>query len=92
MKKFFSFIVVLALVAIMTACTMSTSELADEVKKSMNETWAKEGNGLHCEQVVLVHSEGNNYEGTATVSADGETETVSVSVVYDGEAFQWIAL
>ena len=81
------FIVVLLFI---TSCNLSTSELAEEVKASMEETWDNEGLiGIKIESFMLTHKGGNEYSGILNTNEDGEKFTYSVDVIYDGENMQW---
>ena len=81
------FIVVLLFI---TSCNLSTSELAEEVKASMEETWDNEGlTGIKIESFMLTHKGGNEYSGILNTNEDGEKFTYSVDVIYDGENMQW---
>ena len=72
------------------SCKLSTDELADEVKISMNETWKEAGiTGIKIESFMLTHKGGNEYSGILETDEDGESFTYSVDVIYDGENMQW---
>ena len=56
-----------------TSCSLSTNELAEEVKVSMNETWEKEGiTGIKIESFLLAHKGGNEYSGILETNEEGE--------------------
>lgn len=73
-----------------TSCSLSTNELAEEVKISMNETWKNEGvTGIKIESFLLTHKGGNEYTGLLETNEDGEKFKYTVQVIYDGENMQW---
>ena len=73
-----------------TSCSLSTNELAEEVKISINETWKNEGvTGIKIESFLLTHKGGNEYTGILETNEDGEKSKYNVQVIYDGENMQW---
>ena len=73
-----------------TSCSLSTNELAEEVKVSMNENWEKEGiTGIKIESFILTHKGGNEYSGILETNEEGEIFKYTVEVIYDGENMQW---
>lgn len=73
-----------------TSCSLSTNELAEEVKTSMQETWKKEGvTGIKIESFLLTHKGGNEYSGILETNEEGEKFKYTVEVIYDGENMQW---
>lgn len=73
-----------------TSCSLSTNELAEEVKISMNETWKNEGvSGIKIESFLLTHKGGNEYTGILETNEEGEKFKYTVQVIYDGENMQW---
>ena len=73
-----------------TSCSLSTNELAEEVKVSMNETWEKEGiTGIKIESFFLTHKGGNECSGILEANEEGEKFKYTVKVIYDGENMQW---
>lgn len=74
----------------LTSCKLSTNELAQEVRYSMEETWEKEGiTGINITDFTLTHKRENEYAGILETLEDGERFSYSVQVVYDGENMQW---
>ena len=73
-----------------TSCSLSTNELAEEVKISMQETWQKEGvSGIKIESFLLTHKGGNEYSGILETNEEGEKFNYTVNVIYDGENMKW---
>jgi hypothetical protein len=69
---------------------MSTGQLAKEVQKNIVETWSENGITLRVtKDLLLVKKSNTEYSGLMTVSAFGETEQLTVNVIYDGESFSW---
>jgi len=73
-----------------TSCSLSTNELAEEVKINMQEAWKKEGeSGIKIESFLLTYKGGNEYSGILETNEEGEKSKYSVNVVYDGKNFTW---
>jgi hypothetical protein len=73
-----------------SSCSLSTDELAEEVKISMQETWQKEGvSGIKIESFLLTHKVGNEYLGILETNEDSEKFKYTVNVIYDGENMTW---
>jgi hypothetical protein len=70
---------------------MRTSDLQDEVRKNIAESWAKEPALANAKILAfrLIHKTGNQYEGLLEASALGVTEKLVVDVTYDGKQFLW---
>lgn len=88
MKKF---LFAIAISALLLSCQkLTTSQLNREVRKSMRETFIKEGQiGVSIVNLTLVHEEGNYYTGVVRLRYDGGTYEHAVNVVYDGDSFAW---
>ncbi len=83
-------VLVILIVLFFSSCKLSTKELSDEVKKSIIETWQKEGvTGVKIESFMLTHKGGNEYSGLLETSEEGGSFKYSVNVTYDGENMQW---
>lgn len=87
---FWSFLVVIFMAITIIGCTTTTdrSELEREVKKMMVDTMREKGQSLTITKLSLVHQGGNNYEGLASGTIDGEKIELDVYVVYDGASFK----
>jgi len=87
---FWSFLVVIFMAFIISGCsaTSDISELEREVQKMMVETMREKGQKLNITEFSLVHQGGNNYEGLAKGTIDGERIELDVNVVWDGESFK----
>ncbi|MDR1328048.1 MAG: hypothetical protein LBK23_00395 [Oscillospiraceae bacterium] len=86
-------LLLLLCIALAVSCRgkMSTERLAKEVQASMLENWNDElGLGITVDKdLQLVSKGGNEYSGLITISLEGESEQITVSVIYDGSTFQW---
>ena len=91
MKKSFFFICALSILFLTAGCSVTTNELADEVKTSILETWSKEPEtrDVKIDSLILVHESGNKYNGILQVSQSGEKLSLTVDVTYDGENYMW---
>ena len=88
--KFLSKSVFILMLLFVTSCSLSTNELAEEVKTSMQETWKKEGvTGIKIESFLLTHKGGNEYSGILETNEEGEKFKYTVEVIYDCENMQW---
>ena len=89
MKKFKYLL--LALVALVVcACGASIEDVAEDVREEVKAHLEKKlGTSVSVGEVVLVHKGDNVYESVVSVSAYGETEEMSLKVVYDGDAYTW---
>jgi hypothetical protein len=84
------FMVFLASCLLVLSCKLSTEDLAKQVQEHMVETWEENGIDLKItKDLVLVKKSNTEYSGIVTLSAEGETEQVTVNVLYDGKSFQW---
>ena len=82
--------IIIIMLLFATSCRLSTSELAEEVKISMQETWKNEGiSGIKIESFILTHKGGNEYSGILEANEEGEKFNYTVQVIYDGENMQW---
>ena len=87
---FVGLIVLILSSAMLVSCKLSTSDLAKQVQEHMVETFAENGTTIRVtKDLQLVKKSNNEYSGLMTISAGGQTEQISVSVVYDGKSFSW---
>ncbi len=91
-KIFFALLIAMSLVSCkkVSKALTSTSDLASEVKKHMQEEFSKDGEPVLVLSLNLNHLGGERYSGTATLKYDGATHIHDVDVVYDGEEFTWL--
>lgn len=75
-----------------TACSLSTEQLADEVKKDMSNSAEFKERGITVKEFTLVHKSGNEYNGLLKTTEPNGEFTYTVDVVYDGESFTWKVL
>ena len=76
--------------AMLVSCRLSTSDLAKQVQEHMVDTLAENGTTVRVTKDLQLVKKGNNeYSGLMTISANGQTQQISVSVVYDGKSFSW---
>lgn len=89
MKKFkILFLALMLLPAI--SCSVSTEDLAEEVKASIEETYSSNGySGVAIESVMLTHKGGNEYTGIVKTLEEGVPFQYTVEVIYDGNYIKW---
>ena len=76
--------------AMLVSCKLSTSELAKQVQEHIVETLSENGVNVRVTKDLQLVKKGNNeYSGIMTISAGGQTQQISVNVVYDGKSFSW---
>ena len=76
------------LFATLISCRMSTEELAKDVQNEYVSMWKEEGEELTVtKDLILVKKNKTEYTGLMTVSYYGETEVISINVVYDGNSW-----
>lgn len=72
-----------------TACSLSTEQLADEVKKDMANNAEFKAKGVTVKEFTLVHKSGNEYDGLLVATEPTGEFTYKVDVTYDGSTLQW---
>ena len=85
---FWIYLAVFVTAIYMSSCSADIGELEKEVKKTMVDTMREKGQNLTITKLSLVHQGGNNYEGLASGTIDGEKIELDVYVVYDGASFK----
>ena len=76
--------------AMLVSCRLSTGELAKQVQEHMVDTWSESGISARVTRDLQLVKKGNNeYSGLMTISTGGQTQQISVNVVYDGKSFSW---
>ena len=85
----------LTVAALVTGCSASNEEIAEQVKSSMQNTLSSDSNfaedHMTVEKVTVVKLDGNKYQGMATVMYEGEPHEVGIDVSYDGTNMMWQA-
>lgn len=87
-------IIVAVVAAVVVACGVSTEDLADQTKQSMQKHMDTDPKlvpyHVVVKEVALVHSSGNEYTGFATVQPlRGDSRKVPVTVTSDGDQSIW---
>ena len=76
--------------SMLVSCKLSTEDLAKQVQENMIETWKENSIDLKVtKDLLLVKKSDTEYSGLVTLSTEGETEQVTVNVLYDGNSFSW---
>jgi hypothetical protein len=71
----------------MAGCGVSTKDLAKQVKEDIESNWAEMG--ITVDELTLVKRSNTEYRGVLKISANGESEAVTVNVTVDGDSFMW---
>jgi len=86
MTLFKQFLFALSLM-LLTACSVSTEDLAKDVQASMEEKF--KGENITIKSFMLTHKGGNEYKGILETKEPNGEFVYSVEVIYDGKAFSW---
>jgi len=90
MRKYIrAYAMILLTSLILVSCSLSTNELAEEVKSSMRETTQFKENSIQINSLILTKKSGNEYSGILETSEPNGEFTYSVEVIYDGENMNW---
>lgn len=73
----------------LSACSLTTEELTEEVKKNMNESEFFQKNDIKVVDLKLVHKAGNEYTGILKTKEPGGEFSYDVEVLYDGSTYKW---
>jgi len=72
---------------LLSSCKLSTNDLTEKVKTSMEEKFA--GKGITIKSLILTKNTGNEYAGVLETKEPNGDFTYSVQVVYDGQNMTW---
>jgi hypothetical protein len=87
MSKLSKYFVMLFAVLTLFACSLSTEELADNVKENMKEQFTPKG--ITVKSLMLSKKAGNEYTGILETIEPNGAFTYAVEVIYDGNTFTW---
>lgn len=87
MKMIIRYLACFLVALTLCACSLSTSDLENEVKDLVNQKLS--GTGIKATNVLLTHVEGNDYSGIVTLTDGSDAEEFDINVVYDGRSFQY---
>lgn len=82
-----TFLVALALIISIAGCSISTEDLTNEVRSSIEEQL--KGEDITVKSFLLTHKGGNEYRGILETKEPNGNFTYAVDVVFDGRAFTW---
>ena len=85
--KHLIFAAALALMTLLTACSLSNEDLAKEVRAGIQEKF--KGTGMEIKSFALTHKGGNEYKGILETKEPNGEFTYSVEVISDGKTFTW---
>jgi len=95
MKKLVRIIVSMMIIAIISGCRMSTEDIGETVKSSMQETLSKDPNfkkyNLNVDNVQVFKKSDNSYKGIASIIYKGASHDITVEILVDGEKVMWEA-
>ena len=87
-KKLWSLCFLGFILVLLVSCGTSTEDLAKQVQENYVSQWEEADMPITVtKDLVLVKKSKTEFTGLMTVSFEGETEQVTVNVVYDGKAF-----
>lgn len=96
MKKVVQVIVSMMIIAIMSGCGMSTEDIGETVKTSMQETLSTDSNfqeyNLKVDNVQVFKKSENSYKGLANIIYKGSSHNVTVEILVDGDNVMWEAV
>lgn len=84
MKKI-KYLLIAAMALVLYACSAPIDAVADEIRNDIENQIDVDYVG----EVILVHRGGNDYKGVVDICIDGETDTYTLEVTYDGYAYTW---
>jgi hypothetical protein len=90
-QKILSAVLLIALIiALLISCGTSTADLAAMVQEDCVSQWEEADIPITItKDLVLTKKSKTEYTGLMTISLFGETEQVTMNVIYDGETFTW---
>jgi hypothetical protein len=94
MKTMLKVIIVVAIPAILLVqCGLSTKQIAETVKTSMQQKFDSDTQfkqwHLRVTKVQVVKQGGNQYQGMATVIHEGQSHDVPIEITADGSNVMW---
>ncbi len=95
MKKIVHVIVSIMVISLIFGCGMSTEDIGEIVKTSMQETLSTDSNfreyNLQVDNVQVIKKSKNNYKGLAKIIYKGSSYNVNVDIFVDGGDVMWEA-
>jgi hypothetical protein len=78
------------IIALLISCGTSTADLAAMVQEACVSQWEEAYIPITItKDLILTKKSKTEYTGFMTISLFGETEQVTMNVIYDGETFTW---
>jgi hypothetical protein len=75
---------------LLISCDISTEDLAQQVQDSFLERYEEEEIPVTItKDLELVRKSKTEYTGLMTISSYGQTQEITINVVYDGKKFMW---
>ena len=95
MKNIVRVIASMMIVAMISGCGMSTEDIGETVKSSMQETLSADSNfkehNLKVDSVQVFKKGDNTYKGIASIKYKGSLHDVTVEILVDGDNLMWEA-
>lgn len=94
--KRYNVMLVLSLMVIslmFVACGISKDNIAETVKVSLQQKLTEQamfkGHGLNVKSINVIHKNGNEYKGLATVTKGSKKAQIILDITVDGEQVMW---
>jgi len=95
MKKAVQVVVSMMIIAVMSGCGMSTEDIGETVKTSMQETLSTDSDlqeyNLKVDNVQVFKKNENSYKGLASIIYKGSSHDITVEILVDGDNVMWEA-
>lgn len=95
MKNQIKILTIQVLLLLFISCGNSTSEIAETVKYSLQETLDTDpdfkGYNLKVKSVDVMHQSGNSYKGFAYIDFKNKEHNIKIDILADGDDVMWEA-
>ena len=89
-KRLIGLLVVSLGAVLLISCDISTEDLAQQVQDSFLTRYEEEEIPVTItKDLELVRKSKTEYTGLMTISSYGQTQEITINVVYDGKKFMW---
>lgn len=95
MKNRIKFLTISGLLLLFISCGNSTTEIAETVKFSLQETLSSDpdfkGYDLKVKSIDVMHKSGNSYQGFAYIDFKGKEHSIKIDILANGDDVMWEA-